>query len=99
MSIVQPLRILAATVALAFITSAGPALAVDNPLIGPRISAGELQTLRSQQQRQDFQQRQQLNREMDSRSIGRQQPRIEVPVMKPNCRPRRVGNKYIAQNC
>jgi hypothetical protein len=59
---------------------AGP----QNDIVIRPISPGELQTLQSRQQRQNFQQRQQINRELDSRAI-QQQPRLEVPVMKPRC--------------
>ena len=37
-----------------------------NPVIIPQISPGQLQNLQSRQQRLDFQQRQQINRELDS---------------------------------
>lgn len=88
-------------IALALVLSAAavPALANDIRVTVPQISPGELQNLQSRQQRLDFQQRQQINRELDSLAVGRQQPRIEVPVMKPGCRPRQVGNSYIAQTC
>jgi hypothetical protein len=93
---------MALTVALALATSAVlPSLAADNKIIVPQltISPGELQNLQSRQQRLDFQQRQQINRELDSLTIKQRQPTIEVPVMKPGCRPRQVGNSYIAQPC
>lgn len=76
-----------------------PALASDIKVIVPQISPGELQNLQNRQQRLEFQQRQQINRELDSLTIRQHQPRIEVPVMKPGCRPRQVGNSYIAQSC
>jgi hypothetical protein len=66
---------------------AAPAVAdpVISPVV-PRMSTGELQNLRSRQQRLDFQQRQQFNREIDNLAVRRQQPqRLEVPVVKPRC--------------
>lgn len=54
-------------------------------VVTPLLSPAELQTLQSRQQRQMFQQRQQINRELDSMAIGQRPPRIEVPVMKPRC--------------
>jgi len=54
-------------------------------VVTPLLSAGELQALQSRQQRQNFQLRQQLNRELDSMATGQRPPRIEVPVMKPRC--------------
>ena len=51
----------------------------------PRISTGEFLNLQSRQQRLDFQQRQQFNREIDNLSNQRQQQRLQVPVVKPRC--------------
>ena len=48
------------------------------------LSPGELQNLNNRERRLDFQQRQQINRELDSQAI-RRQPRLHVPVMKPRC--------------
>ena len=48
------------------------------------LSPGELQNLNNRERRLDFQQRQQINRELDSQAI-RRQPRLQVPVMKPRC--------------
>jgi hypothetical protein len=64
---------------------AAPAAAdpIISPIV-PGISNGQLQNLQSRQQRLDFQQRQQFNREIDNLRI-RQQPRLEVPVVKPRC--------------
>jgi hypothetical protein len=62
------------------------AFAQDRPIVvGPLLIPGQLQTLQSRQQRENFQQRQQINRELDSLSARQRQPRIEVPVMKPRC--------------
>ncbi len=94
----MPLAAIAVTAALA--AAAGrPATAGDITIVVPQISPAELQNLRSRQQRQDFQQREQINRELDSLAISRSQPRIEVPSMKPGCRPRQIGSSYIAQTC
>lgn len=62
----------------------------DRKIVIPQISPGELQNLRNRQQRQEFQQRQQFNRELDNLSIRQRQPRIEVPVMKPTCSPQKA---------
>ena len=68
-----------------------PALANDMRIVVPRISTGEFQNQQNRQQRQQFRQRQQINSELDSLSNQRLQPRIEVPVMKPSCRPQQLG--------
>ena len=85
-------------VVLAPIAVVQPSMANDNRLIGPRITAGQLLNLQNRQMRQDFQQRQQFNRELDSLSNQRQ-PQINIPVMKPNCRPRRLGDSSVSQTC
>jgi hypothetical protein len=71
----------AALLAGVSVAHAGP----QNDIIVRPISPAELQTLQSRQQRQNFQQRQQINRELDSLATGQRPPRIEVPVMKPRC--------------
>lgn len=78
-----PSSILAA-LALATVAAVAPAYAVElnRPVIV--LSPAELQNLNSRERRLDFQQRQQFNRELDSRRI-QQQPRLQVPVMKPRC--------------
>jgi hypothetical protein len=89
---------LAAALAL---TAAGatPGLANDIRVITPGISTGGLQNLRNRQQREIYQQRQQINRELDNLSIRQRQQRIEVPAMRPGCVPRQVGGNYGGQNC
>ena len=89
----------ALVLAVALAAPCGSALASDNQVLVPRIDPAELQNLQSRQQRLDFQQRQQINRELDSLSIRRQQPRIDVPVMKPRCTSRQSGSNYISQGC
>jgi hypothetical protein len=76
----------AAVIAAIFMTlPLSAAFAQDRPIVvGPMLNSGQLQTLQSRQQRENFQQRQQFNREIDSLAIQRQ-PRIEVPVIKPRC--------------
>ena len=59
-------------------------------IVVPQVSPGELQNLRNRQQRENFQQRQQLNRELDSLSNRQRQPRVDVPVMKPTCSPQKA---------
>jgi len=81
--------------ALALAAAAGaPALANDIRVITPNLGPGQLQNLQSRQQRQIYQQRQQINRELDSQAARQRQPRVEVPVMKPGCVPRQVGGTY-----
>jgi hypothetical protein len=88
-------------VALAFAIMAlfPQAMASDIRVIVPQFSNGDLQNLRNRQQRLDFQQRQQINRELDSLAARQSVPRLDIPVMKPNCRPRQLGNSNIAQTC
>jgi len=74
-------------------------MANDIRVIVPQFSNGDLQNLRNRQQRLDFQQRQQINRELDSLAARQSVPRLEIPVMKPNCHPRQLGNSNIAQTC
>lgn len=66
----------------AFATAPTAADPVPGPFV-PQISTGELQNLQNWQQRLDYQQRQQINREQDSQIIRPQ--RFKVPVMKPRC--------------
>ena len=84
----------AATIASVPLVYAGP---LGDPVIR-QISPAERQNLQNQQQRQNFQLRQQIYREQDSRIVVRAQ-RLEVPVMKPRCRPHSFGNSYIARSC
>lgn len=70
---------------LAIMAAAAPVHAVEinrSPIT--ILSPGELQNLNNRERRLDYQQQQQFNRELDSRAI-RQQPRLNVPVMKPHC--------------
>jgi hypothetical protein len=78
-------RTIGAALALAVVAAAVPAGAVElnrNPVT--ILSPGELQNLNNRERRLDFQQRQQINRELDIRAIRRQQ-RLDVPVVKPRC--------------
>ena len=63
----------------------------NNTVVVPRISAGEFNTLQSRQQRLNFQQQQQFNRQLDNLSNQMRQPRNQVPVMKPTCSPQKAG--------
>lgn len=85
--------------ALAVMAFLPAAMASDIRVIVPQFSNGDLQNLRNRQQRLDFQQRQQINRELDSLAARQNVPRLDIPVMKPNCRPRQLGNSNIAQTC
>lgn len=76
-----------------------PVLANDIRVITPGTSTGALQNFRNRQQRETYQQRQQINRELDSLSNRQRQQRIEVPVMRPGCVPRQVGGSYGGQTC
>ncbi|MGB3646152.1 MAG: hypothetical protein WBG88_17270 [Mesorhizobium sp.] len=53
----------------------------------------DLQTLRNQIQRQQFQQQQQLNREQDRRIAP--PPVLDVPKVKPACQTQVFGNSYL----
>ena len=69
---------------LTVVATAAPVHAVEftrNPII---LSPALLPNLNNRERRLDFQQRQQINRELDSQAIQRQ-PRLQVPVMKPRC--------------
>ena len=68
-----------------------PAVANDVRIVVPRLSPGEFQNLQNRQQRLDFQQRQQFNRELDSLATQQRQVRPQVPVMRPTCRPQQFG--------
>jgi hypothetical protein len=48
-----------------------------------QMSPAELQNLNNRERRLDYQQQQQINREIDSRAI--RPLRLEVPVMRPRC--------------
>ena len=76
-------RTIGAALSLAMFAAAVPAHAVErNQII--ILSPGQLQNLNSRERRLDYQQRQQINREQDSKIVIRPQ-RLEVPVMKPRC--------------
>jgi hypothetical protein len=92
-SLIRKLGVLLVLAALAAPAAADPITA---PIV-PQISTGELQNLRSRQQRLDFQQRQQFNRELDNLAIQRQ-PRLRVPVMKPHCRLQTSGTPRTCEN-
>lgn len=62
-----------------------------------QLSPGELQNLNNRERRLDYQQRQQINRELDSRVI--RPPRLEVPVMRPRCQPQTFGTSSIGRTC
>lgn len=84
MNVLRTIRL--AAIVAAVTLSAASAQSGNRPVVvTPLLSPAELQTLQSRQQRQNFQQRQQINRELDSLAIGQRPPRIEVPVMKPRC--------------
>ena len=57
----------------------------------------DMQALRNQIQRQQFQQQQQLDRTLDRRATPRP-PVLEVPRMKPGCQTQVYGNNYM-RNC
>jgi hypothetical protein len=75
----------------------GAASAIGNPagnaaVIGQMRDA-DLQTLRNQIQRQQFQQQQQFNREQDRRVAP--PPVLDVPKVKPTCQTQVFGNSYL----
>ena len=74
-----------AALSLAIVAATFPAHAVEpyrNQIIIP--STGELQNLNNRERRLDYQQRQQINRELDNQAVRRSQ-RLDVPVIKPRC--------------
>lgn len=91
------LRMCLAALLTAVSLSVAAAQTTNRPiLITPSLTPGDLYTLQSRQQRLNFQQRQQFNREWDSFVTGQRPPRIEVPVMKPRCPTQTSG---IARAC
>jgi len=90
---------IASALVVAMVAVSPVAMAGDIRVVVPQFSNGDLQNLRNRQQRLDFQQRQQINRELDSLAARQSVPRIDIPVMKPNCQPRQLGNSKIAQTC
>jgi hypothetical protein len=76
---------IAAALSLVIAAAAAPVHAVEiNRRPITIVTPGELQNLNNRERRLDYQQRQQFNRELDNQVI-RQQPRLDVPVMKPRC--------------
>lgn len=92
-----PLSLATALALMAAATT--PVLANDIRVTTPGISTGAYHNLRNRQNREIYQQRQQINREIDNLSNRQRQQRIEVPVMRPGCVPRQVGGSYGGQNC
>ncbi|MGB3898244.1 MAG: hypothetical protein WA973_06790 [Mesorhizobium sp.] len=84
---------------VAFPALAGTAAAIEigtpagNPAIIGQMRDADLQTLRNQIQRQQFQQQQQFNREQDRRIAP--PPVLEVPKVKPTCQTQVFGNSYL----
>lgn len=64
-----------------------------NPAIIGQMRDADLQTLRNQIQRQQFQQQQQFNREQDRRIAP--PPVLEVPKITPTCQTQVFGNSYL----
>ncbi len=86
--------LLFATAAAASLWTLGsvPATAQTNaPIVVPQLSVGDTVNLRNQQQRENFRIQQQINRDLQNLEMRQRQPRIEVPVMKPRCRPDAFG--------
>ncbi len=82
--------ILALAGALAFASL--PAAAQTNaPIVMPQLSVGDTLNLQNRQQRENFRLQQQINRDVQGLEMRQRQPRIEVPVMKPRCRPGAFG--------
>ncbi len=84
----KPICALACVLALSTL----PATAQTNaPIVVPQLSIGDTVNLRNQQQRENFRIQQQINRDLQNLEMRQRQPRIEVPVMKPRCRPGAYG--------
>ena len=64
-----------------------------------RQRALNLQTLQSRQQRRDFQQQLQWNRDLDRLTNGRPQQRLQIPNVAPNCQVQPFGNAYLGRTC
>jgi hypothetical protein len=86
----------------ALLAPAGAASAIEignpagNTAIIGQMRDADLQALRNQIQRQQFQQQQQLNREQDRRVAP--PPVLDVPKVKPTCQTQVFGNSYLT-NC
>jgi hypothetical protein len=90
-------RLAGAFLSLATIAAPAQGLALE-PVSDPLLRQLQQPNIDNRDRRLDFQLRQQLNREEDSR-IARDPPRINVPIMRPSCRPQTFGNNYIVRNC
>lgn len=55
------------------------------------MTIGDTLNLQNRQQRENFRLQQQLNRDVQGLEMRQRQPRIEVPAMKPRCRPGAFG--------
>ena len=81
----------------AFVTD--PLTPSERTLLQLRGRIGDLQTLERAQRRRDFQDQQQLYRDLDRRINQLPKPRPEVPRMQQNCQLRVFGYKRLDNNC
>lgn len=87
------------------------ALALPLPVAGAAAAAGgvatpgvllqqnELQMMQNRLQRQQFQQNQQIIREIDRQAVQPRAPREQVPVIRPGCQIQIYGNGYSGRGC
>jgi len=79
--------------ASAAVCASAEPLIQNDPALGDATPA-EIQILRSEQRRIDFQQQQQNLREQDRVRFGAPQPRLNVPILVPSRPPTTFGNSY-----
>ena len=85
-----PIAVMAAVCAAVISPSASTAQTARQPaviVVTPQGRTGTLETLRSQQRRETYQEQQRQSRDADRDMITRSTPRIVVPVMRPTCLP------------
>ncbi|CAM5471667.1 hypothetical protein ATER59S_03151 [Aquamicrobium terrae] len=79
---------------------AGPAGAAGTVMVpGAVMQQNEMQMLQDRIQRQQYQQNQQIIRELDRQATPSRPLREQVPVMKPNCQVQVFGNSYGGTAC
>ena len=86
-------RVLRAGIVISLLMPAGAAFAQLQPaappviVISPQVQPGIIDTLRNQQRRDVYQEQQRQMRDADRNMITRSTPRLDVPVVRPNCIP------------
>jgi hypothetical protein len=85
------LKTVPCTVGLMLALATPAAAQTNTPIVVPQLSVGDTVNLRNRQERENFRLQQQINRDVQGLEMRQRQPRIEVPVMKPRCRPGAFG--------